>query len=71
MTAACRLLHELVEKLPEERWPFITTNLPRNGIYFFQEVGEPWGMGAKGPESSAWGHTGKVIFAREWRTILY
>lgn len=45
MTEACKYLHEIVQSLPEVRWPFATDHLPRNGIYFFSEEGEYWGHG--------------------------
>src|SRR5437867_720423 len=41
----CKRLHELVENLPETRWPFSLHHFPRNGVYFFYETGEIWGHG--------------------------
>jgi hypothetical protein len=35
---ACRRIHELIERLPIWREP--SDSLPRNGLYFFYEVGE-------------------------------
>jgi hypothetical protein len=45
----CKRLHELAQKLPETRWPLDLSHLPRNGIYFFYEVGEIWGHGDDNP----------------------
>lgn len=49
MTDSCQRLHDLVLELPEVRWPFKLEALPRNGIYFFTEDGEPWGHGGERP----------------------
>lgn len=49
MCATCKRLHDLVEGLPETRWPFASDDLPRNGIYFFYEAGEVWGHGGDRP----------------------
>lgn len=49
MSAKCLQLHKLIQKLPEERWPFHLDRLPRNGIYFFFEKGETWGHGGAQP----------------------
>lgn len=45
MSVKCRQVHELIQLLPEVRWPFDVEHLPRNGIYFFYEKGETWGHG--------------------------
>jgi hypothetical protein len=49
MSAVCKRLHELVQRLPETRWPFDLNDLPLNGIYFFYETGEYWGHGDDWP----------------------
>lgn len=45
MSLYCKQLHNLVQEQPETRWPFDLDHLPRNGIYFFYEIGEIWGHG--------------------------
>jgi hypothetical protein len=45
----CKRLHDLVQELPETRWPIDSDDLPRNGIYFFYEAGEIWGHGGGRP----------------------
>lgn len=45
----CKRLHELAQRLPETRWPFDLSHLPRNGIYFFYEVEEIWEHGGDEP----------------------
>lgn len=49
MSLTCERLHDLVQELPETRWPFDSDRLPRNGIYFFYEAGEIWGHGGDCP----------------------
>ena len=49
MSVDCKRLHDLVQALPETRWPFDLAHLPRNGIYFFCEAGEVWGHGGDRP----------------------
>lgn len=49
MTHECQRLHELVLALPEVRWPFEPSALPRNGIYMFTEEGERWSHGGDHP----------------------
>lgn len=49
LSLMCKRLHELVRGLPVTRWPFHLDQLPRNGIYFFYEVGEIWGHGGDSP----------------------
>lgn len=49
MSLMCRRLHDLVQELPETRWPFDSDYLPRDGIYFFYETGEIWGHGGVQP----------------------
>ncbi len=49
MPLTCKRLHDLVHELPENRWPFDSEQLPRNGIYFFCEAGEIWGHGGDRP----------------------
>jgi hypothetical protein len=44
-TEYCHWLHEQLEKLPAVQYPFDSTTLPNNGIYFFYENGEFWGHG--------------------------
>ena len=36
----CKILHELLERLPLIKYPFDADRLPDNGIYFFYEHGE-------------------------------
>lgn len=49
MSLTCKRLHDLVQELPEARWPFDSDHLPWNGIYFFYEAGEIWGHGGDRP----------------------
>jgi hypothetical protein len=49
MSGICRRLHEIVQRLPEIKWPFVKEELPRNGIYFFYEAGEAAGHGSSLP----------------------
>ena len=49
MSLTCKRLHNLVQELPETRWPFHSDHLPLNGIYFFYEAGEIWGHGGDRP----------------------
>lgn len=41
----CQWLHEQLEILPLNSYPFRLEQLPLNGIYFFYENGEIWGHG--------------------------
>ena len=43
MSLTCKCLHDLLQAVPETRWPFDPEQLPQNGIYFFYELGEMWG----------------------------
>ncbi len=43
----CKQLHEQLESLPMIKYPFELKDLPKNGIYFFYEIGEIWGHGGK------------------------
>ena len=47
MSEKCRLLHEMLQKLPLIKYPFELESLSHNGIYFFYEKGELWGHGGK------------------------
>lgn len=49
MSELCKWLHQQLEQLPLIKYPFNTTNLPENGIYFFYEEGENWGHGSAHP----------------------
>ena len=40
-------VHELLEYLPIHRYPFVTGELPRNGIYFFYEESEFLELGGR------------------------
>ena len=39
----CQWLHEKLEVLPLIKYPYDEEALPKNGIYFFYEIGEIWG----------------------------
>ena len=49
MSELCKWLHEQLEQLPLIRYPFKLDQLPENGIYFFYEDGEFWGLGGDKP----------------------
>ena len=40
--SACLYIHEWVNKLPRYTWPFDSSAIPENGIYFFFEKGEKY-----------------------------
>ena len=41
----CKWLHKELDQLPLVGYPFSLEKLPKNGIYFFYELGEVWGHG--------------------------
>ncbi len=45
MSDKCKQLHEQLEILRLIKYPFELKDLPKNGIYFFYEIGENWGHG--------------------------
>ena len=49
MSDRCKVLHEIVNKCLEYRYPIDMKKLPHNGIYFFYEGGEMWGHGDSMP----------------------
>jgi hypothetical protein len=49
LSELCKWLHEQLERLPPNAFPFVPTELPDNGIYFFYERGEYWGHGGTKP----------------------
>ena len=49
MSERCKMLHEIVNKCFECRYPINMKKLPHNGIYFFYESGEMWGHGGDMP----------------------
>jgi len=44
----CEWLHLELGQLPLMKYPFVSDDLPSNGIYFFYEKGELWGHGGYG-----------------------
>ena len=47
MCNQCKWLHEKLQQFPLTKFPFKLEQLPKNGIYFFYEIGETWGHGEK------------------------